>query len=220
LARKAVDAVVVLGLGRFGRSLALELMAEGVEVLGVDTDPRTVQSLAGRLTHVVEADCTDEDAMRELGLAEFDTAVVGVGTHLESSILSAAVAVGLGVRTVWAKAMSSAHARILTQIGAHHVVRPEHDMGRRVAHLLRGGMIEYVEFDEGYAFVKTTPPRALNGRSLGGYGVREHYGVTVVGIKRVDGEFTYATAQTVVHEGDELIVAGPKGAVESFSRLG
>ena len=79
--------VVVVGLGRFGRSLALELTKEGVEVLGVDSDPRVVRSLAGRLTHVVEADSTDLEAMRELGVAEFERAVVGVGTNLEASIL-------------------------------------------------------------------------------------------------------------------------------------
>jgi trk system potassium uptake protein TrkA len=211
--------VAVLGLGRFGRSLALELMGEGVEVLGVDSDARAVQSLAGRLTHVVEADVTDEEAMRELGIGEFETVVVGVGTDLESSILAASVAVGLGVPTVWAKAISSAHVRILTQIGAHQVVRPEHDMGRRVAHLLRGGMLEYVELDQGYAFARTSAPTALQGRTLAGYGVRDEFGVTVVGIKRRDGEFTYATADTVVREGDELVVAGPKDRVEAFSRL-
>ncbi|WP_249423683.1 potassium channel family protein [Nocardioides coralli] len=209
----------MLGLGRFGRSLALELMGEGVEVLGVDADARAVQSLAGRLTHVVEADVTDEDAMRELGVADFDTVVVGVGTDLESSILATSVAVGLGVRTVWAKAISSAHARILAQIGADHVVRPEHDMGRRVAHLLRGGMTEYVELDHGYAFARTPAPTPLVGRTLAGYGVRDQFGVTVVGIKRRDGDFSYATADTVVKEGDELIVAGTKEQVEAFGRL-
>ncbi|WP_121250886.1 potassium channel family protein [Nocardioides ferulae] len=217
MASKLTNGVVVRGLGRFGRSLALELAADGVEVLGVDADPRIVQSLAGRLTHVVEADTTDEEAMRQLSVGEFDVAVVGVGNDLESSILSASVALSLGVRTVWAKAISAAHARILGQIGVHHVVRPEHDMGRRVAHLVRGGMIEYIEFDQGYAFAKTTAPQALYGRSLGGYGVREEYGVTVVGVKPVGGEFTYATAQTVLRAGDEIIVAGATAQVEAFA---
>jgi trk system potassium uptake protein len=219
LVRKLSSGVVVLGLGRFGKSLGLELVKEGVEVLGVDHDPRTVQSLSGRLTHVVEADTTDEDAMRELGVADFDTAVIGVGTNLESSILSASVAVSLGVPTVWAKAISAAHARILSQIGVHRVVRPEHDMGRRVAHLLRGGMMEYVEIGDDYAFVRTLAPRALHRRSLSGFGLRDQYGVTVVGVKRRNGEFIYATAQTVIQEGDEIVVAGPKEKVEAFSRL-
>ena len=151
--------VVVVGLGRLGKSLALELMEQGTEVLGIDADRRIVQSLAGRLTHVVEADSTNEDAMRQLSVAEFDRAVIGVGNDLEASILSASVALGLGVEQVWAKAISHAHARILTQIGVHHVVRPEHDMGKRVAHLVNGRMLDYIEIDEGYAIVKTRPPR-------------------------------------------------------------
>ncbi|WP_435746281.1 potassium channel family protein [Nocardioides sp. SYSU DS0663] len=211
--------MAVLGLGRFGRSLALELAADDVEVLGVDSDGRIVQSLAGRLTHVVEADTTDEDAMRQLGIAELDVVVVGVGNDLESSILTASVALSLGVRDVWAKAISSAHARILTQVGVHHVVRPEHDMGRRVAHLVRGGMVEYIEFDDGYAFAKTAPPPGLVNRSLAGYGVRAQYGVTVVGVKAGAGEFTYATPETVLRAGDQIIVSGPRAKVEAFSRL-
>jgi trk system potassium uptake protein TrkA len=223
LARKPNNAVnngiAVLGLGRFGRSLAVELVGDDIEVLGVDSDPRVVQSLAAKLTHVVEADTTDEDAMRQLGLGDFDVVVVGVGTDLEASILTASVALALGVKNIWAKATSSAHARILTQIGVHHVVRPEHDMGRRVAHLVGGGMAEYIEFDDGYAFAKTRPPRALIGRSLAGFGVRQEYGITIVGVKPYGEDFTYATPSTVLREGAEIIVSGPKDKVERFSAL-
>lgn len=219
LASKLTGGVAVIGLGRFGRSLALELMNEDEEVLGVDTDPKVVQHLAGRLTHVVEADSTSEEAMSELGLGEFGRAVIGVGTDLEASILSASVTLDLGVRNVWAKAISASHARILTQIGVHHVVRPEHDMGQRVAHLVRGRMLDYIEFDDGYAFVRTQPPESLLNRSLGGVGVRKLYGVTVVGVKPAGGEFTYATADTVIRPGDQIIVAGAKSHVERFANL-
>jgi trk system potassium uptake protein TrkA len=209
----------VIGLGRFGKSLALELMAQGTEVLGIDSDRRTVQSLAGRLTHVVEADSTNEDAMRQLSVQDFDRAVIGVGNDLEASILSASVALGLGVENVWAKAISQAHARILTQIGVHHVVRPEHDMGKRVAHLVNGRMLDYIEIDEGYAIVKTRPPRRLHGVPLGQSSIRAEFGVTVVGVKRGEEAFTYATAETVVAEGDVVIVSGPRDSVERFSEL-
>lgn len=217
MARKTPRGVVVVGLGRFGRSLALELVKEGVDVLGVDADPRVVRALSGRLTHVVEADSTDLDTMKELGIAEFERGVIGVGTNLEASILSASVALELGVTNLWAKAISAAHARILGQIGVHHVVRPEHDTGKRVAHLVTGRMIEYIEFDDGYAFAKTRPPRQLLNRSLGGYGVRQEYGVTVVGVKLPGKEFTYATAETVLREGSEIVISGPKDRVEQFS---
>ncbi|WP_110183018.1 potassium channel family protein [Nocardioides solisilvae] len=219
MARQTHHGVVVIGLGRFGRSLALELVKEGVEVLGIDSDPMIVQSLAGRLTHVVQADSTNADALRELSVGEFERAVVGIGTDLEASILTASIVLDLGVPLVWAKAISQSHGRILEKIGVDHVVRPEHDTGKRVAHLVTGRMIEYIEFDDGYAFAKTRPPTWMLGRSLGGYGVREEYGITVVGVKPPGEAFTYATAQTVLREGCEIIVSGPKGKVERFSAL-
>lgn len=219
MARRLARGVAVIGLGRFGRSLALELARDGTEVLGIDSDPRIVQSLAGRLTHVVEADATDEEAMRQLSVGELDRAVIGVGTDLEVSILSASVVLSLGVPQVWAKAISKSHARILSQIGVHHVVRPEHDMGKRVAHLVLGRMMDYIEFDDGYAFVKTTAPTALHHRSLAGFGVRAQYGVTIVGVKPQGEEFTYATPSTILRPGDEIIVSGPQQQVEAFSAL-
>jgi trk system potassium uptake protein TrkA len=211
--------VAVVGLGRFGKSLALELVKEGVEVLGIDSDPKVVQSLAGRLTHVVEADTTDEEAMRQLSVQDFDRAVLGIGTQLESSILSASVLLNLGVPNIWAKAVSKAHARILTQIGVHHVVRPEHDMGKRVAHLVRGRMLDYIEFDDGYAIVKTRPPRSLLGLTLGESRPRSQHGITIVGVKRTGQDFTHATPETVVREGDIIVVSGPQERVERFSEL-
>lgn len=213
--------VVVIGLGRFGKSLALELEAEGTEVLGIDSDRKVVDSLAGRLTHVVVADSTDEEAMRQLSVPDFDRAVIGVGTDLEASILSASVVLGLGIENVWAKAISRAHARILTQIGVQHVVRPEHDMGKRVAHLVRGRMLDYIEFDDDYAMVKTRPPRRILGVRLGDSHIRSEFGVTIVGVKRAGQDFTHATADTVVEdENDLIIVSGRENAVERFSEMG
>ena len=150
---------------------------------------------------------------------ELDRAVIGVGTDLEASILSASVVLRLGVPNVWAKAISKAHAEILDRIGVHHVVRPEHDMGKRVAHLVRGRMLDYIEFDDGYAIVKTRPPRRIHGIPLGDSHVRSRYGVTIVGVKRTDRDFTHATAETVVEDGDLIIVSGAEEAVEKFSEL-
>ncbi|MGI8887533.1 MAG: potassium channel family protein [Nocardioidaceae bacterium] len=216
---ESTDGVAVIGLGRFGMSLALELVAQGTEVLGIDSDRRVVQSLAGRLTHVVEADSTDEEAMRQLSVHEFDRVVIGVGTDLEASMLSASVALTLGVPNVWAKAISHSHARILSQIGVHHVVRPEHDMGKRVAHLVRGRMLDYIEFDDGYAIVKTSPPRSMHGITLGESRPRSKFGVTVVGVKRAHQDFTHATPETIVEAGDLIIVSGPQEKVERFSEM-
>jgi trk system potassium uptake protein TrkA len=217
--RNTAADVVVIGLGRFGKSLALELEATGVEVLGVDRDAAVVQSLTGRLTSVVVADSTNEAAMRQLGVHEFDRAVIGIGNDIEASILSTSVLLSLNVKDLWCKAISKAHAKILTQLGVQHVVRPEHDMGRRVAHLVRGRMLDYIEFDDGYAIVKTTPPHSIYDKPLGESRVRSNFGVTIVGVKRAGQDFTHATPETVVHEGDLIIVSGPRDGVEKFAAL-
>ncbi len=221
MAKNIADAggVVVLGLGRFGKSLALELERDGVEVLGVDRDAKRVQDLAGRITHVVQADSTDVEAMRQLSVGEFGRAVIGIGSDLEASVLTAFVLRSLDVRNIWAKAVSESQGAILEQVGVHHVIRPEHDMGRRVAHLVRGKMIDYIEFDDGYAIVKTTPPRSILGKTLAEAGVRSTYGVTIVGIKARGKDFTYAVPESVAHEGDLIIVSGDRRKVERFSNL-
>lgn len=218
MARKNLsDGVVVIGLGRFGKSLALELEREGIEVLGIDASDKLVQQLANRLTHVVQADSTDDKALRQLSVHEFSRAVIAIGTDLESSVLTASILLEMGISNVWAKAVSQSHARILRQLGVHHVVRPEHDMGQRVAHLVRGRMLDYIEFDDGYALIKTQPPAAVLGKPLGETRVRSYYNVTVVGVKRAGHSFTYATPETVLEEGDIVIVSGERDAVENFS---
>ncbi|CCQ13816.1 TrkA-N domain protein [Rhodococcus sp. AW25M09] len=218
MARKpSSDVVVVLGLGRFGKSLALELMGQGVEVLGIDTDAAVVQRVSDRLTHAAVADTTDEESLRQLSVHEYDRAVVGIGSDLEASLLTASALINLSVSNIWAKAISNAHAKILTQIGVHHVVRPEHDMGKRVAHLVHGRMMDYIEFDDGFAMVKTSPPASIIGKKLGESVIRTKYRVTVVAVKRPGEGFTYATAETVIAEGDTVIVSGQVKDTERFS---
>jgi trk system potassium uptake protein len=214
------DGVLVIGLGRFGSALAETLMDLGHDVLGVDADPRIVQELADDLTHVLEADATDIEVLRQLGAGEFGRAVVAIGTDLEASILTTSVLVDLGVPDIWAKAITQPHGRILQRVGAHHVVYPEHDMGRRVAHLLTGRMIEFVQLDEGFALVELRPPRQVVGQSLADSQVRTRYGITVVSIKPEGGAFTYATPDTVPGPNDIIVVAGETDRVEGFANLG
>ncbi|MPZ94928.1 MAG: TrkA family potassium uptake protein [Propionibacteriales bacterium] len=208
-----------MGLGRFGKSLALELIDADVDVLGIDVDPKQVEALAGRLTQVVEADSTNEAALRQLSVDEFDRAVIGMGTNLEASILTASVVIGFDIPHIWAKAISHSHARILSRLGVHHVIRPEHDMGKRVAHLVRGRMLDYIEFDDDFAMVKTKAPSSVVDLTLGESHVRSKYGVTVVGVKRTGEDFTYATADTTVKPNDLIIVSGKTSDVERFSDL-
>jgi len=210
---------LVIGLGRFGGGLAATLVGMGHEVLGVDMDQKTVQDFAGMLTHVVTADSTSEAAMRQLGAGEFDTAVVAIGTEIEASILTTSVLTDLGARRIVAKAVTEAHGRILERVGAHRVVFPERDMGVRVGHSLAGSILDYFELDPGFAIVETTAPKELVGKTLADAEVRKRYGITVVCIKPAGGSFTYATPDTVVNEGDILVVAGDKRRAEAFGEL-
>ena len=215
----AADSVVVIGLGRFGRAVAQELVASDTEVLGIDADEVIVQELSTELTHVVRADSTVEDALRQLAVPEFERAVVAIGTNIEASLLTASLLRKLGVTNIWAKAISDAHGRILGELGIRHVVYPEHDMGRRVAHLVRGRMLDFIQFEPDYALVKTEPPAFLLGVPLGQSGVRRKHGITVVGVKRPRERFEHATGETVLERGDMIIVSGLPRDVEVFSEL-
>jgi trk system potassium uptake protein TrkA len=130
--------VLVVGLGRFGTAVAESLVRLGHDVLAVDEQPEIVQRLAGEFTHIVAADTTDTEALKQIGAESFKLAVVGIGTDIEASVLTVMSLVELGVTDVWAKAINDKHAKLLERVGATHVVRPELAMGERVAHLVTG----------------------------------------------------------------------------------
>ena len=212
--------IVVIGLGRFGTSLALELLLGGREVLGIDADARTVQNLSDELSDVVQADSTDETALRELGIQDFDSAVVAIGSDLEASILTASLLLQLGVPQVWAKATSTAHGRILNQLGVHHVIFPEMDMGKRVAHMVSGESLDYVPIDDDFVMVKRSAPELFNGKTLAEMKFRSEHGVTVVATKKAGAAYLPSFPETVIETGDEIIVAGRTEKVDLFCQLG
>ena len=211
--------VVVVGLGRFGGAVAESLTRLGHEVLAIEENLSLVQSWSDRLTHVVQADSSNIEALRQLGVADFQHAVVGIGSDIEASVLTVLALTELGVPDIWAKAVTTNHGKILLKTGAHHVVYPEVAMGERVAHLVTGKMIDFIEFDDDFAIVKTRPPREAVGKTLAESQLRSRHGVTVVGVKRPREDFTYAKPDTLVVEGDLLIVSGPTQKVERFAAL-
>jgi trk system potassium uptake protein len=211
------DGVLVCGLGRFGAATAHALARIGHDVLAIDRDPRIVQDWAGRLAHVVQADSTSMDALEQLGAARFGIAVVGIGTSVESSVLTCVNLVDLGVPQIWAKALTPAHGKILQRIGVHHVIFPESDAGQRVAHLVTGKLLDYIEFDDGFAIVKMRPPREAQGFTLAESAIRRKYGVTVVGLKSPGKDFSYAVPETRVSAHDLLIVSGHSELIEKFA---
>ncbi|WP_433803356.1 potassium channel family protein [Actinomycetospora sp. CA-084318] len=209
------EPVVVVGLGRFGASIALELTQQGTEVLAIDSSHDVVQAVSRDIGQVVTADCTDLETLRQLGVGEYRRAVVAIGDHLEDSILVTSLLVDLEVPDIWARAISTHHGRILERIGAHHVVFPERDMGQRVAHLVSGTALDYLRLDDGCALAELRPPRGLVDVPLGRSEIQDRYRVTVVAIRR-DGEFTATTDDTVVRRGDVVLVVGREDDVEQL----
>ncbi len=210
---------MVIGLGRFGTAVATQLQELGHEVMGIESDERLVQTASGEMTYVVQADATDESAMRQLGVPDVRHAVVAIGDGTQSSILATATLSDLGIPDIWAKAQTEQHARILERVGAHHVVFPERDMGRRVAHRVTGTMLEYVQIDESFALVETRLPRRFEGRTLLESGIRDAHGVNVVAIKHLGDTFTHPGPDTVLTPGSLVLVAGDVRNVERFALL-
>ncbi|MCU0925872.1 MAG: TrkA family potassium uptake protein [Hydrogenophaga sp.] len=213
------DSVVVIGLGRFGASVARSLVASGHEVLAMDASEEVVQELAAELPHVVRADSTDLQALQQLSVTDFSHAVVSIGANLEASVLTVLNLAQMGMKDIWAKANSPQHGRIAERVGAHHVIYPEADMGERVAHLVTGKMMDFIEFDDGFAIAKTRAPMETHNKTLTQSNVRSKHGITVVGIKRRHQDFIYAKADTEVKPGDHLILAGPTPLIEKFAAL-
>ncbi|MFZ7086979.1 potassium channel family protein [Curtobacterium sp. RRHDQ10] len=211
--------VLVIGLGRFGAATAGQLERQDREVLVVDTDANLVQKWSDRVTHAVQADATDIDALRQIGAQDFAIAVVGVGSHLESSVLITANLVDLGIPQIWSKAISRSHGTILSRIGANHVVYPEREAGERTAHLVSGRMLDFIEFDEDFAVVKMFPPRPVRGKDLGTSVIRSRFGLTVLGVKSPGAAFVPATPETMVREDDLIIVSGATSDIERFAAL-
>lgn len=217
--RTPTDGILVVGLGRFGGQVAASLVRLGHEVLAIDQDDGIVQRWSDRLTYVVQADSTDEDALAQLGVADLHRAIVGIGTDIEASVLTVLALTEIGVRDIWAKAITAKHGKILSAVGADHVIYPEAAMGERVAHLIASRMLDFIEFDDGYAIAKLQAPEEAIGRTLAESALRSKYGITVVGVKMTGSDFTYARPETMVYGGALLIVAGKTPEVERFAAV-
>lgn len=211
------DDVIVIGLGRFGSAVALELTKLGHRVIAVERDNGIAESYVNKVAKVVHADMAQAAAVDMIRDAEPKIAIVGIGSSVESSVLAAANLVDAGVPSIWAKALTPEHKRILDRIGVHHVISPEADSGRRVAHLVNGKLLDYIEFDDGFAIVKIKPPSEAIGFTLEQSQIRRKYGVTVVGVKAPGEDFTYAVPQTKISAHHTLIVSGPTELLERFA---
>ena len=200
---------IVLGLGRFGSAVATTLAELGCEVLGVDNDAERVNDLKDKITQAVQADITEERVLKELGAKNFDVAIVGVGSNLESSISAAIVLKEMGIKHIIAKAQNALHGKILEKIGVNKVVFPERDMGIRIARSLVTPNIEdYIELEPDYSIIEIKALPDFADKTLSELDLRTKYGINVLAIKR-DHNFNISpSAKDVIKSGDFLIVIG------------
>jgi len=207
----------VIGLGRFGSSVLRNLHALGHDVLAIDTDDKKVQELAAYATHIVCADATDEEAMRALGLRNFDVAVVSIGHDIEVSVITTLILKELGVGYVVAKAQNDLHGKILSKVGADRVIFPERDMGARVAHnLVSSSILDYIELSPEHSIVEIAATEDMAGRTLRQLDFRQKYAVNVMAIKRGEKVIVPPKADDYIEADDVIVVIGRN---ESIRRL-
>lgn len=205
----AKEQVMVIGLGRFGSAVARELERLGHQVLAIDRGERQVNEIASEVTHALQLDAADEDALRSAGAGDFQTAIVAISTDAEPSIFATMVLKRLGVRTVIAKAGSQLHAEILSRVGADRVVLPEHETGLRLAHSFNvPNVIDYLDVAPSFGIEKIRPPASFIGKSLGELDLKTRLSLTPIALRRGQQVFVNPARDERVAEGDELILIG------------
>ena len=210
----------VIGLGRFGTSVALTLHSLGHEVLAVDSDEERVQKLSEEVTHVVQADTTDEISLSALGLRNFDAVVVAIGEDVQANVATTLLLKELGVPYIIAKAKNALHGKMLEKIGADRVVYPERDMGRRVAHsMVSSNCLDYIELSPNLSLVEVSAPERFIGKTLSQIDLRANYGVNVVAIKRFEDLIVPPQPNDMIIESDILIVVGATEGIQRIEML-
>ncbi len=200
---------IIIGLGRFGTSLAMTLDAYSHDVLAIDSDIKRVQQVSQILPHVIQLDATNIEALREVGAESFDTGVVCVGTDFEANVLTTVSLRKLGVRRVITKVRTTTQQDILFRIGADEVILPEHEAGVRLARRLAAiDFIDYMELTEDTGVVEITAPKHLTGKSLMEAEIRQRYGLAVIAIRRDDDVIISPMGEDVIKEEDILVVLG------------
>jgi len=198
---------VVIGLGRFGTSVAKTLSELGHDVLAIHYNEGAVQEVVNDVTHAVQADARDEETLRALGVRNFDAAVVAIGDNIETNILVTIMLKEMGVEYVVAKAQTALHGKVLERIGANKIVYPEKDMGVRLAHnLVAANVLDFIELSPDYSIMEIKAPTKFNNKSLGQLNLRANYGISVVTIKKPSEVVVAPGAEALIEQGDTLVV--------------
>lgn len=209
----------VIGLGRFGGSICRELTEQGMEVLAMDIDEDRVNEFATIATHAVIANTTDENVLKNLGLRNFDHVIVAIGEDIQASILTTLMLKEVGVNYITVKAQNDYHEKVLRKIGADHVVHPERDMGKRIAHyIVSNNVLDYLELSDEYSIVEIQVNELLAGHSLIELDVRAKYGINIVAIKREREIIVSPSPEDPLQKADILIVIGADTDINRFEK--
>lgn len=211
--------VIVIGLGRFGSAAARELMALGHEVLAIDDSEAKVNEIATDVTHAVQLDASDEQALRDVGAADFEHAIVGISSNTEASIFATMALKNLGVRNVIAKAATTLHGKILERVGASRVVYPEREMGARVGHSFSiPHVLDYLDVAPRFGIVKVRPPAAFVGKTLREIDIAGQLSLTPIALRRGTNVTVNPHRDERITEKDELILIGLDEKLELLER--
>lgn len=208
----------VIGLGTFGGTVATELVRFGNHVLGIDIDEKRASLLANTLPEVMIADARDEQALRETGIGHYDVVVIAMGEDLEASILCTMNARILGTKTIWVKASSRTHHRILAKLGADRIVHPEGEMGKHIAQMLHNPLVrDYVSLGNGFHVVNMIVPQHLDGKPISALALEQKYGLRCLGLMRGSDFVSGENGTAVLHPEDKLLLLGKRAALRTFS---
>ena len=211
------NSVLVIGLGRFGMAAARELMALGHEVLAIDSSEARVNEIASEVTHAIELDASDEEALRAVGAGDFEHAIVAISTNTEASIFATMALKNLGVKNVIAKAATTLHGSILDRVGASRVVYPEREMGARVSHTFNiRSVIDYIDVAPGFGIVKIHPPQAFVGKTLRELDLANRFNLTPIALRRGSNVTVNPHRDDTVQASDELILIGQDARLEEL----
>ncbi|MEF2968455.1 TrkA family potassium uptake protein [Paenibacillus sp. M1] len=211
MANKEKKQFAVIGMGRFGLSVADALSGMGFDVLAIDSDEARTQAVSNIVTHAVSADSTDEEALRALGIRNFDVVVVAIGEDIQASILTTLILKDMGGPLIVVKAQNELHGKVLQKIGADKIIYPERDMGLRVAHHLTSpNILDYIELSDEYSIVELRATKAMLGQNLKELNVRAKFGCNVMAIKRGAKMNISPSSSDRLAEGDVLVIVGEK----------
>lgn len=200
---------VVIGLGRFGSSVAKTLYALGHDVLAIDMNEDFVQDISDDVTHAVQMDATDEAALKTLGIRNFDVAVITIGANIQASVMATLLVKEQGVKYIIAKGNSDIHAKVLYKIGADRVILPEKDMGIRVAHnLVSSNILDYIELSPDYSIIEIDSPIDWHGKTLSDLSLRTRFGINVVAIKTGHDVNVSPYPDDKIENGDVVVAIG------------